>query len=185
MSSGRSGRIARPALSATSHGAWQARPALKPVRHPCLQTNPAQNPVYRDWVCLYQCRGPSAIGKGLISGDSGAACLTGDDAMDAPYFDALARHIGTRRTALGGLLAGLLLPSGAAARGKKGKGEGKDKGKYWGKAKSRTRTGGAPTRKLNSAGARAPACRRKGPTSAAVIWWATRHRQTSTAPAVT
>ncbi len=38
--------------------------------------------------------------------------------MDSRNFDALARQVGTRRTALGGLLASLLLPLEAAARGK-------------------------------------------------------------------
>ena len=55
--------------------------------------------------------------------------------MDGRHFDDLARNLSSRRTAIGGLLAGLLLPVGAAARKKgkdqqrkrKGKGKGKDK----------------------------------------------------------
>ena len=50
--------------------------------------------------------------------------------MDPRHLDALAKRLGTlrsRRTALGGVLAGLLLPLEAAARGKgKGKGTGKN-----------------------------------------------------------
>jgi hypothetical protein len=52
--------------------------------------------------------------------------------MDAQYFDDLTRQLSSRRTAIGGLLAGLLLPLDAAARGKskrKDKGKAKDKGK--------------------------------------------------------
>lgn len=58
--------------------------------------------------------------------------------MDARHFDDLAKHLGSRRAAIGGLLAGLLLPLEAAAR-KKGKqrkrtGKDRDKGKGKGKA---------------------------------------------------
>ena len=76
--------------------------------------------------------------------------------MDAERFDDLARFLSSRRTALGGLLAGLLLPLEAAARDKnkgkgkkdsqkgrsRGKGKGKDnqKGKGQGKDKKRSRT---------------------------------------------
>ncbi len=49
--------------------------------------------------------------------------------MDGRHFDALAKQIGSRRTAIGAMLAGLLLPLEASARGKskKRKRKGKDK----------------------------------------------------------
>jgi hypothetical protein len=59
--------------------------------------------------------------------------------VDGRHFDALARQLSSRRTALGGLLAGLLLPLEAAAR-KKGKDkqrQGKGKDRHKGKAKQR------------------------------------------------
>ena len=63
--------------------------------------------------------------------------------MDGRHFDALAKRLSSRRTALGSLLAGLLLPlESVTGKGKdksrkhKGKGKGKGKGKDRGKGKS-------------------------------------------------
>ena len=76
--------------------------------------------------------------------------------MDGHHFDALAKRLSSRRTAIGGLLAGLLLPLEIAARGKgksknkgkqsKGNSKGKDqksgkgKGKGKGKAQDKGKT---------------------------------------------
>jgi len=71
--------------------------------------------------------------------------ITEGRALDGPRFDALTRRLGTRRTALGGLLAVLLVPLEAAARGKgtqrgKQKGKHRDKGKGKDKSRSQNRT---------------------------------------------
>lgn len=67
--------------------------------------------------------------------------------MDAQHFDALARHLGSRRIALGGLLAGVLAPLEAVARGKnnrvrKGRGKDRDRGKEKGKDKKKSKGNG-------------------------------------------
>ena len=57
--------------------------------------------------------------------------------MDGHHFDALAKRLSSRRTALGGLVASLLLPLEISARGQ-GKGKDKDKQrKHGGKGKGR------------------------------------------------
>jgi hypothetical protein len=56
-----------------------------------------------------------------------------EDDLDTRHFDGLARRLSSRRTAMGALLAGLLLPLEAASRGKskhrRSKGNGKSNGK--------------------------------------------------------
>jgi hypothetical protein len=47
--------------------------------------------------------------------------------VDGRHFDALAKHASTRRTALGGVVAGLLLPLDGAPRSKEKKRERKGK----------------------------------------------------------
>ena len=75
--------------------------------------------------------------------------------MDTAHFDAITRRLGTRRTALGGALAGLLLPLSAAARKK---GHGKDNHRHrHGKGKDRTKGNGK-----HRATAQADSCWRAG-----------------------
>lgn len=59
--------------------------------------------------------------------------------MDGNQFDALARQLSTRRTILGGLVAGLLLPLENALG--KGKGKGKDRRSHKRKDRKQARAG--------------------------------------------
>ena len=81
--------------------------------------------------------------------------------MDGTQFDALARQLSSRRTALGGLVAGLLLPLAAAARGKdkKRKRNGKGKDRKSGKSKKKGQDKARDTGKTT---AQAEVCWRAG-----------------------
>lgn len=93
--------------------------------------------------------------------------------MDEKHFDLLTKHLGSRRTAIGGLLAGLLLPLEAAARKKgkqrkqRGNGKGRDKGK--GKKHKRANAQAEPAGELG------PVSPRKARTSVNATWRATPH----------
>jgi hypothetical protein len=106
--------------------------------------------------------------------------------MDGRHFDALAKRFSSRRSAIGGLLAGLLLPLDASARGKgkdrqkgrgRGKGAGKNRDKGRGKAKKRA---SAQVEPCWRAGACIP---KKGANVSRCDLGAMRPLQASTAPA--
>lgn len=100
--------------------------------------------------------------------------------MDARHFDALTKRLGSRRTALGGLLAGVLLPLETIARGKHKKGtqrQRKDRGQR--KEQQRTAAQAEPCWRV---GAVSP---RRAPTSASATWPVTPLLPASTALAAT
>jgi hypothetical protein len=70
--------------------------------------------------------------------------------VDGRHFDALARRISSRRTAIGGLLVGLLVPLEAMARGKDKRRKHKSKGKEKEKNKKRTSAQAEPCWRANA-----------------------------------